>query len=122
MSAPRRQFERHCRSRDPLAVGSLLPALIGDPHRSAYHTSQQIHTMKKYSIRLLLACTIALVFSGCATSHHSCACDYKVIYGAHGIADLRLEVQIQKAAAEGWQVVSSGGGDEKPFVILCKPK
>jgi starvation-inducible outer membrane lipoprotein len=78
--------------------------------------------MKKQSIRLLLACTIALVLSGCATAHHSGACDYKVIYGNHNIPDLRLDPQIQKAAADGWKVVSSGGGDERPFVILCRPK
>jgi hypothetical protein len=78
--------------------------------------------MKKQSIRLLLLCTIALAFSGCATAHHPGSCDYKVIYGSHGIPALRLETQIEKAAADGWKVVSSGGGDEKPFVILCKPK
>jgi hypothetical protein len=78
--------------------------------------------MKKQIVNLLLACAVALVFTGCATAHHSRACDYKVIIGNHGIADLTLDSQIQKAAAEGWRVVSSGGGDEKPFVILCRPK
>ena len=75
--------------------------------------------MKKQTISLLLACAVALVFTGCETAHHSRTCDYKVIGGGYNNP---LEPQIQKAAADGWKVVSSGGGDYAPFVIMSRPK
>ena len=83
-------------------------------------TTNKTHTtMKKQTISLLLAYAVALVFTGCATEHRSSERDYKVIYGSYKAP---LEPQIQKAAADGWKVVSSGGGDSSPFVIMTKPK
>jgi hypothetical protein len=75
--------------------------------------------MKKQISSLLLACAVALVFTGCATEHRSSERDYKVIYGSY---QAPLEPQIQKAAGDGWKVVSSGGGDNAPFVIMSRPK
>ncbi|HXC99926.1 MAG TPA: hypothetical protein VN048_11340 [Verrucomicrobiae bacterium] len=75
--------------------------------------------MKKQTISLLLACAVALVFTGCANTQRSSERDYRVIYGSYTNP---LEPQIQKAAADGWKVVSSGGGDQSPFVIMTKPK
>ena len=43
--------------------------------------------------------------------------DYKIVYGPGG-----LEQQVRKVAGDGWEVVSSGGGDASPFVILRKSK
>jgi hypothetical protein len=73
--------------------------------------------MKK-TFTLILA-TGTLFIAGCCTTHYAKAWDYKVLTG-----DFKnpLEPQIQKAAAEGWVVVSSGGGDQVTFVVLRKPK
>ncbi len=67
----------------------------------------------------LLTATGILFLSGCCTAHHARAWDYKVL---RAMFPEQLEPQIQKAAAEGWLVVSSGGGDNSPFVILRKAK
>ena len=73
----------------------------------------------KNIVALILA-TGTLFIAGCCTSHHPKACDYKVVSTNQGGPD--LEAQIKKAAADGWTVVSSGGGDTVTFAILRKPK
>jgi len=73
--------------------------------------------MKKHVLCLLQVCAAAIIFAGCATSRHSTQWDYKIVYGPGG-----LEQQVRKAAGDGWEVVSSGGGDASPFVILRKSK
>lgn len=80
--------------------------------------------MKKQIVNLLLACAIALVFTGCATAHHSRAWDYKMIHGgiSRNAMPPPLEPQLQQAVREGWEVVSSGGDGSMGFVILRKPQ
>ena len=73
--------------------------------------------MKKHVLCLSQVAAAAIVLAGCATSHRSTAWDYKIVYGPGG-----LEQQIRNAAGDGWEVVSSGGGDQSPFVVLRKPK
>ena len=73
----------------------------------------------KNIIALILA-TGTLFSAGCCTPHAAKAWDYKVVYTNQGGPD--LEARIQKAAADGWTVVSSGGGDTVTFAILRKPK
>lgn len=77
-----------------------------------------IYNMKHKTVTLMVVCSAAIVFAGCATGQRPTAWDYKVIREYNG----PLEPQIQKAAAEGWEVVSSGGGDQNPLVILRRPK
>jgi hypothetical protein len=74
----------------------------------------------KNATALILA-TSTLFIAGCCTTHHAKAWDYKVI-DVDFMHRRELESQIQKAAADGWVVVSSGGGDQSAFVILRKPK
>ena len=73
--------------------------------------------MKKHVLNLLLVCVATVILNGCATCHRSTAWDYKIVYGPGA-----LEQQVRQAAGEGWEVVSSGGGDQAPFVVLRKPK
>jgi hypothetical protein len=86
-------------------------------------TPQQTHTMKKQISSLLLACAVALVFTGCATEHHSTAYDYKIItgrLGGHSSTLPPLETQLSQAAADGWQVVTMSGGDSDSAMIILK--
>jgi hypothetical protein len=62
---------------------------------------------------------LALTLTGCQTVHQSKQEDYKVIYGN---GSFPLEPQIKEAAAEGWRVVSLGGGDSVVFVIMARPQ
>jgi len=78
--------------------------------------------MKKQTISLLLACAVALVFTGCATEHHARAYDYKIISGHIGTSLPPLEKQLDQAVADGWQVVSSGSDNEMGFIVLKKAK
>jgi hypothetical protein len=74
------------------------------------------------NMKLKSAITIALgslLLGGCCTHHHAKAWDYKVLYSSF---QHPLEPQLQQAAAEGWEVVSSGGGDNSAFTIVRKPK
>jgi hypothetical protein len=92
-----------------------------------HDTPQQIHIMKKQIISLILAGATALVFTGCATGHHSKAYDYKIICGpveapmATG-TPLMLGEQLDRAAAEGWEVVCAGRGNGFPFIVLKRAK
>jgi hypothetical protein len=87
---------------------------------------QQIHIMKKQITSLILASAVVLVFTGCATEHHSTAYDYKIIKGpiqvtmASGAPN--LDQKLDQATAEGWQVVSSGSDNETAFIVLKRAK
>ena len=65
------------RSQPPLAVSvplSRFASRVGGGSAffvRQHHTPQQTHTMKKQISSLLLACAVALVFTGCATEHHA---------------------------------------------------
>ena len=89
---------------------------------------QQIHIMKKQITSLILASATALVFTGCATEHHSTACNYKIIRGPIGVPmasgnPQMLEKQLDQAAAEGWQVVSAAyDPNAGAFIVLEKAK
>ena len=93
---------------------------------SAFYVRQQayerfrvkINAMK--NIVALILATGTLFIAGCCTPHDAKAWDYKVVSTNQGGPD--LEARIQKAAADGWTVVSSGGGDIVTFAILRKPK
>jgi hypothetical protein len=83
--------------------------------------------MKKQITSLILAVATALVFTGCATEHHSTAYNYKIICGPvetpmAGGNPLMLGEQLDQAAAEGWQVVCTGRGNGWPFIVLKKAK
>jgi hypothetical protein len=81
--------------------------------------------MKRQISSLLLACAVALIFTGCATEHHSTAYDYKIIRGHVSGQPSKLpplKQQLDQAASEGWQVVTAGNDDGLPFVILKKAK
>jgi hypothetical protein len=71
-----------------------------------------------------LACALALAFAACTTTHSSTTWDYKIIRGgiSRNAMPPPLEPQLQQAAGEGWEVVSSGGDGAAGFVILRKPK
>jgi hypothetical protein len=83
--------------------------------------------MKKQITSLILASATALVFTGCATQHHSTAYNYKIICGpvespmATGNPPM-LGEQLDQAAAEGWEVVSTGRGNGWPFIVLKRAK
>jgi hypothetical protein len=83
--------------------------------------------MKKQIISLILVGATALVFTGCATEHHSTAYNYKIITGpadvpmASGNPPM-LQQQLDQAAADGWQVVAAGGGNGWPIIVLKKTK
>ena len=80
--------------------------------------------MKSNILNSALACALALAFAGCASRHTSTAWDYKIIRGglSRNAMAAPLEPQLQQAATEGWEVVSSGGDGTTGFVILRKPK
>ena len=80
--------------------------------------------VKSNILHSALACALAFAFAGCATSHNSTAWDYKIIRGglSRNALVAPLEPQLQQSAAEGWEVVSSGGDGTTGFVILRKPK
>jgi hypothetical protein len=78
--------------------------------------------MKIQTISLLLAGAVALVCTGCATAHHSTAYDYKIISGHLGTSLPPLEQQLDRAAADGWQVVSAADDNGMPFIVLKKAR
>jgi len=64
------------------------------------------------------------VFSVAAvTSGGASAWDHKIISGRLGkTAHPPLAQQLEKATAEGWEVVSAANDDGYPFLVLRKPK
>lgn len=80
--------------------------------------------MKRQIVSLLLACTVAFSFTGCATEHHSAMYEYKIItgrMGGHSSTLPPIEQQLDQAAADGWQVVS-GSSDNGEIVIILKKR
>lgn len=101
-----------------LAVGHHWPAPAGEQLRKTYtgrwaasNTTPQIILMKKHIHGLLLASTLALVFTGCATSSNTAAWEYKVVTPYADAAT--VEKQINDLTQQGWHLVSiaAGGGD-----------
>jgi hypothetical protein len=78
--------------------------------------------MGRRTSRLLLACAVALVFTGCASERHATAYDYEIIRGHIATGRPPLEEQLKEAAADGWQVASSGSDDGIAFIVLKKAK
>ena len=78
--------------------------------------------MKRPIQSILLACVIALVFTGCAsTKGHSSIWEYKVIVATSGA--VQLEREINKAATEGWEfVATSSYGEAMPLAVFRRPK
>jgi hypothetical protein len=73
----------------------------------------------KQSIVLLLVTSIVFL-AGCCTSHQATAWDYKIIrgtIGGHSSSLPPLEKQLDQAAADGWQAVTSSGGDTDSAII-----
>ena len=69
-----------------------------------------------------MTCAAAGVLSGCATAHPPAAYDYKIIRGHIATSRPPLEKQLDQAAADGWQVASSGSDDGIPFIVLKRAK
>ncbi len=81
--------------------------------------------MKRQTFTLFLSCVVALVFLGCATTHHTTAYDYKIIkgrLGGRGSIFPPLEQQLEQAVAEGWDVVTAAVEETHPILILRRPK
>ena len=80
--------------------------------------------MKK-TITLVVAVAMTLV-AGCCTAHRTTTWEYKtvvgVVYSSTVPPPPLLAEQLNQAAAEGWQVVSSGPEDGHTYVILRRPK
>ena len=66
--------------------------------------------MKKQTISLSLACAVALVFTGCATEHHSTAYEYKVIRMLAYPGETTK--QLNDFAQQGWSVVTVSLSEE----------
>ena len=99
---------------------------------SAFYVRPQLYvrfgvthiTMKKIAALLIVASS--LFFAGCCTSHHATAWEYKTIVGTVYSNVVPppplLAAQLNQAAADGWQVVSSGTEDGHTYVILRRHK
>ena len=81
--------------------------------------------MKGRILGLLIASTLALVFTGCTTSSHSKAWDYNVqivggnMYAANNVP--AAQETINRMTQQGWHLVSvSAGGEEPKIVIVFK--
>jgi Domain of unknown function (DUF4177) len=71
--------------------------------------------MKKQIRCFLLASVLALAFTGCATSSHSSAWEYKVVTE---YADAtKLEAQINDITQQGWRLVSVAAGGGGPTTV-----
>jgi hypothetical protein len=66
--------------------------------------------MKKQTMRLLLACAVALVITGCAsTGQHHVVWEYKILQVVEGPGDLNAdagEKQLNELTKQGWMLVS----------------
>jgi len=80
------------------------------------------HTMKKNIHGLLLAFTLALVVTGCATSNHSTAWDYSVQTVAGNVYTKNNEPvaqeTINRMTQQGWHLVSASAAGEEPKIVL----
>jgi len=71
-----------------------------------------------------------LFFAGCCTTHQAQAWEYKIVTGylrsgfplPNAKRPPTLGEQLNQAAAEGWEVVSTGTESNTPFVILRRQK
>jgi hypothetical protein len=73
------------------------------------------------TILMIVLTSVAILGGGCATSHsHTTDWEYKVVSGKF---NLPLEQEINKAAADGWVLVSAGGQtDAYGFAVLKRHK
>jgi hypothetical protein len=58
------------------------------------------------TMMMVVMCSAAVLVSGCATSHSHASWEYKVVTGPIGSG---IQTEINKAAADGWVLVSSSG-------------
>ena len=70
---------------------------------------------------MIVLCSAAILASGCATSHrHAVTYEYGFVQGR--IAD-QLQDRINKAAADGWQVVTVQGQlDTVGYAVIKRAK
>ena len=82
--------------------------------------------MKRNIIALVISSVAVMLLGGCQTTRtQATAWEYKVISGREfyqGHPEAGLEQRINRAAGEGWEVLSSSSDDGCPIVILRKPK
>ncbi len=86
--------------------------------------------MKSYTVSFATSFLAIMLLGGCQTAHNratgweyrtiSARLSYPADWKEKGF--LTLGEEMNKAAAEGWEVVSSGSYDGDPFVILRRPK
>lgn len=73
----------------------------------------------------LLVAVAAFALFGCTTSQHGQRWDYKIISGPlspPGGGPTPLRQQLDSAATEGWEVVTSSSDEGRPLIILRRPK
>jgi hypothetical protein len=70
---------------------------------------------------MIVLCSAAIFLSGCATSHtHATAWEYKVVSGQF---DGPLQAEINKAADDGWVLVSSSSKTpDYGFAVMKRKK
>jgi len=118
MSAPLCRSETCYGFGSLVSVAALLPALIGG--LLSFGSSKNSPPMKKNVLALVCALTVSGILAGCTTTRSHAAWDYKVISGLRGnSAD--LEQRINRAANDGWEVVTATT-DDYPLVVLRRPK
>jgi len=82
--------------------------------------------MKRHAIVLVISSLAVMLLGGCQTAHtRATAWEYRVVSARlyyQGHPEAGLGQKIDQAAAEGWEVLSSGSDDGCPFVILRKSK
>jgi hypothetical protein len=76
---------------------------------------------------MIVLCSAAILASGCATSHnHATAWEYEVVQGQIGDASPGgLQAVINKAADDGWMVVSASSRPDAGsygFVVMKRAK
>lgn len=82
--------------------------------------------MKRNTIAVVICSVAMMLLAGCQTAPSQAkAWEYKVVSARlyyMGEPEQGLGKRINQAAAEGWELVSTGNDDGCPFVIMRKPK
>lgn len=100
--------------------------VTGPPEQKRSGCNLHLYLMKRQVIALVTSSFAVMLFAGCQTAHtRAKAWEYKVVSARvfyQGHPEAGLEQRLSRAAAEGWEVVSSSSDDGCPVVILRKPK